>query len=597
MADREVSEVFSLVDNASGPLKNIASSMSGVKMQAERASMGLERLLVPALGFIGVGYGIKSFAEKLFRVDEAAREAESTITAAWIASDRFAHAGPGLALAASMKRGKEAFEEIEDMATRGVAPMSTYAAVYKNIALPALEKTKLSQKDLLKFTEDLVPALGAVSGNVQMAAFQAKMFGNILATGSGRPPKELLKVIGMTGKEFDKLRKKGVEPMFAEIKKRVAENAPQFKTLFEDPSVQFMRLRATADQLFRILGSPVMQKLNERAQELLKYVREHKTEVFETAKIWGEKIAKGLDHAVEATGFIKDHIVAISVAAAGIKFGPQVLSGFEMLSKMGGGGGGLGGGLGGVAASVFQSAMANRVDIAFAKEEGRWFGRLGETVSGFAKSLKTAGDKSLWPAISGFGQGLLAAIGPAGVVGLALAGFAVAVWAASEAIDKARKESIEREGNLKGRAQGLLAAMERGKVGTDNPFVLKEMARLGMITKQGKLSGDVGARLGGMGLSPEEGKRFFQSAQYQEIRKWTQQWPEQLAELLFPSAKEVQEKTKPPVNDFRGSTFNIKQAFAEGFDPDRIAIAFTKDLVQLGERKLTSHYAAIGGMR
>jgi hypothetical protein len=39
------------------------------------------------------------------------------------------------------------------------------------------------------------------------------------------------------------------------------------------------------------------------------------------------------------------------------------------------------------------------------------------------------------------------------------------------------------------------------------------------------------------------------------------------------------------VNDFRGSHFDIKQAFAEGFDPDRIAVAFSNDLAVLGERQ------------
>lgn len=43
--------------------------------------------------------------------------------------------------------------------------------------------------------------------------------------------------------------------------------------------------------------------------------------------------------------------------------------------------------------------------------------------------------------------------------------------------------------------------------------------------------------------------------------------------------------------DFRGSRFDIKQAFAEGFDPDRVAVAFTNDLAKISERRTMSGYS------
>lgn len=46
-----------------------------------------------------------------------------------------------------------------------------------------------------------------------------------------------------------------------------------------------------------------------------------------------------------------------------------------------------------------------------------------------------------------------------------------------------------------------------------------------------------------------------------------------------------------PYNDFRGSRFDIKQAFAEGFDPDRVAVAFTNDLAKISERRTMSGYS------
>lgn len=51
-------------------------------------------------------------------------------------------------------------------------------------------------------------------------------------------------------------------------------------------------------------------------------------------------------------------------------------------------------------------------------------------------------------------------------------------------------------------------------------------------------------------------------------------------------------KDRPKNNfDFRGSRFDIQQNFAEGFDPDRIAVAFTNDLAGVGERRLSSGLA------
>lgn len=52
----------------------------------------------------------------------------------------------------------------------------------------------------------------------------------------------------------------------------------------------------------------------------------------------------------------------------------------------------------------------------------------------------------------------------------------------------------------------------------------------------------------------------------------------------------------PPVYDFRGSKFTITQQFAEGFDPDRIAVAFADDLAALADRRLQSAFSPVGAI-
>lgn len=49
--------------------------------------------------------------------------------------------------------------------------------------------------------------------------------------------------------------------------------------------------------------------------------------------------------------------------------------------------------------------------------------------------------------------------------------------------------------------------------------------------------------------------------------------------------------------DFRGSRFDIEQKFAEGFDPDRIAVGFANDIASLGEKRLASNLSPVYAVR
>ena len=53
---------------------------------------------------------------------------------------------------------------------------------------------------------------------------------------------------------------------------------------------------------------------------------------------------------------------------------------------------------------------------------------------------------------------------------------------------------------------------------------------------------------------------------------------------------------KQDVYDFRGSRFDITQKFAEGFDPDRVAVAFAQDLGRMGEMRVQSALAPTAGL-
>jgi hypothetical protein len=91
---------------------------------------------------------------------------------------------------------------------------------------------------------------------------------------------------------------------------------------------------------------------------------------------------------------------------------------------------------------------------------------------------------------------------------------------------------------------------------------------------------------------PEEGK-------VKDTHKYIQM-DELIAHLQEGNAARKAAGVRPSAGnsyDFRGSRFDIKQDFAEGFDPDRIAVAFANDLATLGERKMQSGFGPLFAVR
>lgn len=83
----------------------------------------------------------------------------------------------------------------------------------------------------------------------------------------------------------------------------------------------------------------------------------------------------------------------------------------------------------------------------------------------------------------------------------------------------------------------------------------------------------------------EANMRQFAGMSKEQIKKKLGVFTERFGAVPTPSGR-------PQVhNDFRGSRFDIQQNFAEGFDPERIAVAFSNDLSALGERRLQSGLA------
>jgi hypothetical protein len=87
--------------------------------------------------------------------------------------------------------------------------------------------------------------------------------------------------------------------------------------------------------------------------------------------------------------------------------------------------------------------------------------------------------------------------------------------------------------------------------------------------------------LGAASTGPTLGERFTaEMARLQQALRAGQTRP--------PTTPPTTPRAAGTHNDFRNSRFNITQQFAEGFDPDRIAVAFTRDLERQATQRLSS---------
>jgi len=106
------------------------------------------------------------------------------------------------------------------------------------------------------------------------------------------------------------------------------------------------------------------------------------------------------------------------------------------------------------------------------------------------------------------------------------------------------------------------------------------------------------------GLDKESWATALQEASGIQVRpelvaKWFAEY--EAGQMRTPAAggkvKGAPKGRQTTINDFRFSKFDIRQEFAEGFDPDRIAVAFASDLARLGEMKMQSAYAPLFAVR
>jgi hypothetical protein len=119
---------------------------------------------------------------------------------------------------------------------------------------------------------------------------------------------------------------------------------------------------------------------------------------------------------------------------------------------------------------------------------------------------------------------------------------------------------------------------------------------IGFVTKLARFIGEIIDNPDAI-LSPIETWQRVSAGVERETRAELVRARKQSAADALAETKAQGQRPGAPNFDFRGSRFAITQTFAEGFDPDRIAVAFANDLATLGERKLQSGFSPMFAVR
>lgn len=336
----------------------------------------------------------------------------------------------------------------------------------------------------------------------------------------------------------------------------------------------------------------------------------------------GPKLSRALQSAIPVVQdigrFLREHLTqAIALATA---FGKVMLTNAVIMktTSMLGIGGPMGMGLGGAvgrtarwvagpakAAATGAAATAGAAGVAAAAKAG-WFARFGTS-------------------ILGIGKGFAAIAGRLGVIGLIISAVVWSVKLIAQNWQKIVSWANEWMDDIAARWAVIAKVFEpvtsifstSGPIGKffmfTLPLVFEGLAFT--VSKIMQAVATIGIFIGKLMESPRAVWKAGIGATI--AGAWSQAGAMQRQELIatkqarfFDQARDANERLRAalapaapgsrqsqPVYDFRGSNFSIKQDFAEGFDPDRIAAAFASDLSKLGERRLQSGFSPLFSVR
>lgn len=569
MADttHEVEVVLSMKDLASATAAQVAAAAGKIGTAFDNASMRLAsfaKTMGPLAGLFGFGASIAGAKRYMQTIEEL-----NTITNAGVENV----VGMTHAMEQSGLRAEE---------TRAV--MISMARKQAELAAGSQEVAKLAKKYGVELKKG--PEAALVSMSKQMQA------GKI---GTG----EVVKLLEESGAKAVDLLRKGpaeVQRLFAEGRKKNLHVNEQTVAQYKQLDIQMTRIK----QAWTRVTSTILVKLAPVLTNMLRFMETRIDGWVSGAQRFGSYMAENMDSIIYNARLFGKIMLA---NAALVKFTGKGLgaraAGMFGKSSAGESGGLLAtGGVASIAKLIGKFTIAGAAAAAISGAlKAAWDSSkaLRDNLrSAFGDAAKHA--KAIWGAI-------LDAFGPKSPLGQLLRwigtgmikAFTAAVSAVGKILHFFRVMGVMIKSALEGELIGYSAAAERIRkteaaekatgirdLGTQYKVTAINLKRLNAHFERTK-----GAAPSAMQM--DIGRRILTSAQQKGMP---------VDPALLRRYGLAEGKARPMmVQDFRNSKFEIIQQFAEGYDPERLAVIFSNDLANLGERRLASGQNPQGTIR
>lgn len=577
MADSAVvSTVFALEDKMSAGLAVIGRGVAQLRDQVSTTTGKLELLnsasnrIALSLGAVGSVWAGGAIIKDVIKLNQEFEDTGLRIAGSLRAFDL----APTIGIAE--KQAAQAMKIIQDMAAPLPGSAEEYVTVFATALPKAIAAGMRSTTQIAKFTSSWM----AVAASNQVDAQQAGMDLFRLLSGQAGADVKMFTVlsekIGMTADEYNKLIKKDPTQSVKMLQKALANYADQQSSAASKFSAKLGEFESRIAEIKRLAGNLLFEKAKDGLIAINNYLEENRYSLIKLGKELGERVIKGFTTAAQAVKYIADNIdtvIALSTTLAGIwitgTLAGALLNIANLFKAV-------------TTAAVATQAATTAMGGATALQSALALGGAGGALAGAATGQVV---------VKNIGTMILSAGATAALAG-ALTLFYGSAGAGRRELDweAERREQQQAEDDLRRKYATTITQLNQQLEGTPGGARDPLQAYRGVYeTLTAQLRGP---------LSPAALAEV--AKQRNALLEYAVERGLDISEILpAPAIKRLAAPTdrKTQTFDFRNSRFDIKQQFAEGFDPDRIAVAFAQDLARVGEQKTQSAYTTPATVR
>ena len=567
MADATIETRFLLQDRISSGITRVSDTINGLAGSFKKAETQATDLgsvvsgISQKLAMVGAAVGGAAILGNVIKLNE---EFENT-------SIRIAGTLKAFKLAPTIEVAQEkatrAMSVIQDMAASLPGETDEYINVFATALPQAIAAGMTDITQIATFTSKWM----ALASSNTIDSMQAGMdLYRMLAGQAGADVRMwtvLQKQVGMTADEFNKLAKARPDQVVAKITEVLSAYDDQQRIAADSFSAKMGEFQATLKEIQRLAGKELFEKSKSTLDEINKFLRENKDQIVEIGKQFLSNVIPALKLALPVLKTLAEHGKELAIAAtafATLWVTSSIVSSISNITK---------------------AVLVLRDGIIAAKAESSGLFKMGggtlgsTTVAGPGATNKGVGLGLLVSGMAVIGSMLMSTLDDAEASRKAAAAASKQNWEITRH-RKSGQEALKYFGDLRRLA-------EAGRPKDAAPLSTVELMEFAAKRERSmKTSGDVTDRMIRAVVEYEKALGSPQSAVDLEAYRTFFKG----GDLTAPAPPKAPKGRTEQHFDFRNSRFDIKQNFAEGFDPDRIAVAFAQDLGRAGELRTQSGF-------